>query len=817
MPNRLASSSSPYLLQHANNPVDWWPWGEEALSHAVTNDLPVFLSIGYSTCYWCHVMERESFEDDEIAALLNANFVCIKLDREERPDLDELYMAATIAMNGHGGWPMSIFLDPATRNPFYCGTYFPAKPMHGRPAFPQLLLAMSNAWTTQRAGVIEQAAQVAETVAEHAGASPPHCNIGSQQVTDAVSQLLRSFDRINGGFGSAPKFPQVTYLDYLMEVRSHAADEVTADAVNEALRRTLDSMLAGGIHDQLAGGFHRYSVDATWTVPHFEKMLYDNALLASIYARASAAYGDEQYTRVARRTCDYVLAEMTDGATGLFYSAQDAAVDGREGQNYLWTVAQVQEALPPNPEAPFTPQDDAAFAIQVYGLRDRPGFQDPHHPSGDIPTHVLRLTDRPDRLAKQLNLPLPSLLARLDSINVRLLLARAARPQPSLDDKCIACWNGLMISALAIAAETLDEPRYLNAALRAADSARTHLFSNGRLLRSLRQGVPGPLATLEDHAALASAMLAVDRAATKLRPAEDFSSYTTFARTLLDAIATNFTEHDSTQRMLRLFDAPADQTDGFIRPSVSHDGATPSGTSLTLNALLDLHEQLGDAQALRTAVEMLVGVSARIAASPVSAINSVRALLRVLLQSDDAMQMLSQVTPDPAAAQVRGQQAINPVEVFAAVERINLSDVQPHAIVTVLVKVERGWHINAASAPTHPLRVHIVNGTGVDIFCDYPQPHEAGKPGSSPLQAPGAAAPVRAALAGSSPAPLIYRGEIELTLVLERTDAAAKGNPLIAITYQACSDEDSATSPLCLPPTTVELDIALDITHNITP
>jgi len=295
--NRLVREASLYLLQHAHNPVDWWAWGEEAFAEARRRNVPIFLSIGYSTCYWCHVMERESFEDEAIARQMNDGFVCIKVDREERPDVDDVYMAATVITTGHGGWPMSVFLEPKTLKPFLCGTYFPAKPMAaagGRPTFPQLMEMVSGAWRERRSAVEEQAKQIGEAVREQVSASAGPVELSQGHVANAVSMLLRMFDRVHGGFGSAPKFPQPVFLEFLLDVRERVDEDATRAAIDEGVRKTLDAMMIGGIRDHVGGGFHRYAVDATWTVPHFEKMLYDNAQLASVYARAARGYGDAE-------------------------------------------------------------------------------------------------------------------------------------------------------------------------------------------------------------------------------------------------------------------------------------------------------------------------------------------------------------------------------------------------------------------------------------------------------------------------------------------------------------------------------------------
>jgi uncharacterized protein YyaL (SSP411 family) len=781
MPNRLASQASPYLLQHANNPVDWWPWSSEAFEHARSRDVPIFLSIGYSTCYWCHVMERESFENVEIAAMINEAFVPIKLDREERPDLDELYMAATITMTGHGGWPMSVFLDPTTLKPFYCGTYFPAQPRpeYGRPSFPQLLNAMKMAWQTQRAGVRAQALEVASAVEEHLAKATPSAELGSAQVADAISGLMRTFDRTYGGFGAAPKFPQASYLELLLDVRSAAADDQTADAIDQSLRFTLTAMMIGGIHDHVGGGFHRYSVDAAWTVPHFEKMLYDNAQLASVYARAGAFYNDDEYRRTARHVLDYVLREMTDPATGLFYSAQDAEVDHREGLNYLWNPEQVAAAVD---------ADDLALALDAYGLSSPANFKDPHHqPEPDEPkTWILRLKDRIDRIAPHEGLLPAMLVERQERINTALLRSRNQRKQPLTDDKCIAAWNGMMMRAFAIGAETLDQPRYLDAGRRCASSLLGSMWDGQTLLRSIRKGVAGPKGTLEDYAAVASGLLALHRAESIIDSGNDGSRLDQ-ASAVLNALRSLFIGDDG-----RVYDTRAGETDLFVRSSSSHDGATPCGMSMYLNAQLDLFEATSEPIELERAVASLAAASGQIAASPTSTSNSTRALFRVLLAHEGGPEMIRQASP-PAVegsakpAALRSASEVDPVEIYAAVERVTLNEEHPYASFSVVVKISQGWHVAAADAPDHPFKFFIVNGSGVAVYSDYPKANGAL---ANPL--------------GPGTIP-VYVGTIEFTVALELDlETGRKGQPLIAISYQACSDSE------CLAPQSVELDIAID-------
>jgi uncharacterized protein YyaL (SSP411 family) len=485
--NRLAREKSPYLLQHAHNPVDWYPWGEEAFAAARGENKPIFLSVGYSACHWCHVMERESFEDEEAARLLNEHFIPVKVDREERPDVDEVYMTAVQMMTQHGGWPMSVFLTPDGR-PFYGGTYFPPEDRHGRPGFKTLLRELAAAYTGRRDEVERVAGQLAEDL-EQATRQRPVAGPGGPIDPDAllrraVAELQQRFDEKEGGFGGAPKFPPHHALALLLEAARRGRSD---PGPSRMLTRTLDKMALGGIYDHIGGGFHRYSTDAVWLLPHFEKMLYDNALLARVYASAFQATGQAAYARIARETCDWVLRDMTDAAGG-FHAALDADSEGEEGKYYVWTLAEVNEALG---EA-----GGAAFATR-YNLLPGGNFRDEAtgRPAGTNIPH-LSGPEPPAELAPE-----------LADARAKLLARRQARVPPGKDDKVITSWNGLMIGGLAQAGKALGEERYLEAAIRAADFCLTTLRPNGRLLRRYRDGEAAFDAYLEDYAFLADGLL----------------------------------------------------------------------------------------------------------------------------------------------------------------------------------------------------------------------------------------------------------------------------------------------------------------------
>ncbi|MEO6709952.1 MAG: thioredoxin domain-containing protein, partial [Planctomycetota bacterium] len=443
--NRLASETSPYLLQHSRNPVDWYAWGAEALERSRREDKPIFLSIGYSACHWCHVMERESFENGVTAELMNAAFVCIKVDREERPDLDEIYMKSVQAMTGQGGWPMSVWLTPDLE-PFYGGTYFPPVRMHGRPSFSEVLTSLSRAWKTDRPGLVAAGKRMREHM-EKDGAAAIGADISEDALELSRSMLTSSFDPVWGGFGGAPKFPHA--LDLRLMLRHHLRTRDPQDLTIATL--TLDRMAEGGIYDQLGGGFHRYSTDEQWLIPHFEKMLYDNALLVPAYLEAFLLSGDVDHARIARECCDWALREMIT-PEGAFASAQDADSEGEEGRFFAWTPAQIEAVLG---------EKLGGQACVWYGVTPEGNFE---HGSSALWRH-----DSAQRVAEILGTKLDVLEIAMAQARARLLAAREERVHPSTDDKVLVAWNGLMISALAQTTQVLGEPRYATAARRCAD------------------------------------------------------------------------------------------------------------------------------------------------------------------------------------------------------------------------------------------------------------------------------------------------------------------------------------------------------------
>jgi uncharacterized protein len=538
--NTLGRATSPYLRQHADNPVHWQQWTPQALQDAATRDVPILLSIGYAACHWCHVMAHESFEDDTVAAAMNVGFVCIKVDREERPDIDAVYMNATVALTGQGGWPMTCFLTPDGR-PFFCGTYYP------KDAFLQLLSAVSDTWRDRRGEVEEASDDIAGELRKMASGLPA----GGPDVAPAlcdhtVATVLRDQDTTHGGFGGAPKFPPSALLEALL--RNY--ERTGSAAALEALAHTGAAMARGGIYDQLAGGFARYSVDSAWVVPHFEKMLYDNALLLRAYAHWARRTGDPLARKVAAQTARFLLDELAD--SGVFTSSLDADAAGQEGSTYVWTPAQLAEVLG---------DDDGRWAAEVFGVTESGTFE--HGAS------VLQLRADPDD---------PQ---RLDRIRGTLLAARLTRAQPGRDDKVVTAWNGLAITALAEASVALGDPELASELVEAAQRCATALLDlhvvDGRLRRASLGGVVGDSAAiLEDHAMLATGLLAVYQLSTD-------EALLTAATQLLDTALQHFADPE---RPGRWFDAADDAETLMLRPADPMDGATPSGASAITEALL---------------------------------------------------------------------------------------------------------------------------------------------------------------------------------------------------------------------------------------
>jgi len=542
VPNRLASESSPYLLQHADNPVDWYPWGDEALARAREEDRPILLSVGYAACHWCHVMEHESFEDPDTAALMNERFVSIKVDREERPDVDGLYMEAVVALTGHGGWPLTVFLTPDGR-PFWGGTYFPPEQRHGLPSFRQVLTAISDAYRERGADLERQADVLTDAIRDASRRAPSAEPLTTGLLTGAVSALAEAFDPEWGGFGGAPKFPPAATLEFLLRMaHGHGDERALAMA-----RTTLDGMAAGGMYDLIGGGFHRYSVDDVWLVPHFEKMLYDNALLATAYLHGWAVTGEDRYRQVVEETLDYLLRELRlpDGG---FASAQDADTEGEEGLTYTWTPAELERVLGERHDEWLLPfEDGGGFVLR-----------------GDVPADA----------------------------RAALLAARTKRPQPARDDKALAAWNGLALAALAEAGRRLRREDYLGAARELAGFLLGPLSDErGRLLRSFRTGTARIDAYLEDYAAVAAGLLELYEATGELRWLEEGRRLALLAVDLFEDAENGgfFLDATDAERLV-------------ARRKELDDNPVPSGNALLAGVLLRLARLWGDDELERKAV-----------------------------------------------------------------------------------------------------------------------------------------------------------------------------------------------------------------------
>jgi uncharacterized protein YyaL (SSP411 family) len=603
--NRLASETSPYLRQHADNPVDWYPWGDEAFARARAEDKPILLSVGYSSCHWCHVMAHESFEDPETAEVMNRLFVNVKVDREERPDVDAIYMQAVQAMTGHGGWPMTVFLDPEGR-PFYGGTYFPKEDRQGMPGFVRVMEAVADAWATRRNDVHAQAERLRNAIAratELGGDAPVDTAELATAFDRALARARSQFDRRFGGFGRAPKFPQAMTLDLLIGAYARWPDADTLEVVTV----TLDAMAAGGIYDQVGGGFHRYSVDDYWLVPHFEKMLYDQALLAGTYLRGWLVTGQPRYRRVVEDTIGYVLRDLRHPDGG-FFSAEDADSEGVEGKFYLWQLDELHELL----------GDDALEVIRYFGVTERGNFTDPHTGyRGNILHVVDRTEDRPEAVRRAIG---------------RLMDARSRRVRPGLDDKVLLAWNALFLRTLVEAAAALDRPDWMEAARRNATFLlREMRRDDGRWLRSWQDGRASILAYAQDYAALLEAWCTLAE--------YDDVHWLVEARRVADDLLAHF--GDAARG--GVFSTGDDAETLIVRPKDYQDNATPSENSLAANGLLRLATLTGDERYADAARRWITNVGPVVAEHPTAFAYLLGAISRVVHPSVEVV-----VVADPS-------------------------------------------------------------------------------------------------------------------------------------------------------------------------
>ena len=584
MPNRLIDETSPYLLQHAYNPVDWYPWGAEAFEEARSKDKPILLSVGYSACHWCHVMERESFEHFEIAQTMNDNFVCVKVDREERPDVDAIYMTAVQAMTGQGGWPMTVFLTPEGK-PFYGGTYFPPRDRGPMPGFPRVLEAVGRYYRERPGDVDITTARLLEQIERYQFAGRGVEPLTADMLHRAYSGVRAEFDHVNGGTGSQPKFPQPMVYEFLLR---HHVRTGSADALG-MVELTLDNMARGGIYDQLGGGFHRYSTDAHWLVPHFEKMLYDNALLAKLYLHAFQVTRKPLYRTVVEQTLQYVIREMTD-CEGGFYSAQDADSEGIEGKFFVWRPEEVQAVLG---------ESDGALFNLHYGITKQGNFEG---------SCILFVADGTSAALEKSGLDQQQFEVFLEECRQKLLDHRERRVKPERDDKVLTAWNGLMLKAFAEAASILEKPVYASVATKNADFLLTRMLEGGRLRRSFKDGEARLNAYLEDYAFLIDGLLALHEVTFESRWLE---AAVELGRTMIDL----FWDEDSG----RMYDTSRDHEKLIVRPRDVSDNAVPSGGSMAADVLIRLAIITGDREMERTGASALRSVRELLLRAPLGA------------------------------------------------------------------------------------------------------------------------------------------------------------------------------------------------------
>jgi uncharacterized protein YyaL (SSP411 family) len=683
--NRLIHEKSPYLLQHARNPVDWYPWGEEAFDRARKENKSVFLSLGYSTCHWCHVMERESFENPAIAALLNASFVAVKVDREERPDLDELYMNATQLMTGSGGWPNSVWLLPDKR-PWYAGTYFPPEDRQGRPGFASLLKQLAELWRTRRDDVEKQARELSAAMKRLSAGdgSGGTGDLSRGLVSEATRSLRSAYDQRLGGFGGAPKFPPHGSFGLLFYEYRRTKDK----ALLEMATHTLDRMALGGIHDHVGGGFHRYSTDARWFLPHFEKMLYDNAQLSKAYVDAFLTTGNQSYRRIAERTYEWVLRDMT-GKEGAFYSALDADSEGEEGKFYVWRREEVLQVLG---------KETGQLFCEVYNIEPGGNFRD--EAAGEkTGASIPHLTKQLDEQAKDRGVPAAGFRARLAAARDKLLDVRNTRVWPHLDDKVLTAWNGLVIGSLAYGGQHLNQPRYVAAARKAADFVLANMRKDGRLLRSYRGGEARLEAYLEDYAFLADGLLDLHDATHERR-------YLDEARQLMEVLSERYGDKERGG----FFFTASDHEELLLRSKDAYDRAIPSGNGMATRVLLRLAEKTGEArprELARWSLDAFVTLMERAPRGTESLI------LGTAMYFDGAAGTAkASGSADGEKPDVRVRKRPVTAELFTSRVAAAPGEAFP---VAVRLAVDEGWHVNSAK----PLNKELV-ATSVAIAGEAP-------------------------------------------------------------------------------------------------
>lgn len=744
--NKLLGETSPYLLLHAHNPVDWYPWGEEAFARARAEDKPIFLSVGYSTCYWCHVMERLVFSDAEIAALMNKDFINIKVDREERPDIDRIYMMATQLITQHGGWPNSVFVTPDLQ-PFFAGTYFPPKDAHGRPSFPRVLGVMQQHWREERGKVLEIGEQLTEAIREmESGRELVAMAPDSVMVSRVLETIEGRYDAINGGFGGAPKFPPGMRLEWLMA----DAERFAGDAAQQIGLHSLQQMARGGIYDQIGGGFHRYSTDAEWLVPHFEKMLYNQAHLVRLYLRAYELTGQEHWRFIAEDIFRFTAREMT-APEGGFYSALDAETEAEEGKYYVWTEEQLALVL----------GEDADLFWAVYGLAPMPEGEG----------QVLFIETPWAEAADESALEISELRQRIEPLRQRILVARSKRIYPLLDDKVLTAWNGLMIEAYARGFEVLGQVEYRQAAERAADFVLDNLRrEDGSLWRVHRLGASRHAGFLDDYAYFVRGLTVLHRATGEQR-------WLQAARELSDEMVARFWDGEAGG----LFFAEAG-SELIVRSKSAQDSALPSGNAVAAHALLDLAELTGEVRYRNRAAQILHTFGGGMRAHPSASVHLVAAVERYLRS------VAPNVQQSPLAHSVAGDSLVK--------MRVELPGVLPKAgetfAVAVHLRVREGWHINA-----NPSSGDLLIPTSLTLNADMPL-------GFGGVRYPPGRDYVFPALAETLS---VYEGEVVLwaDLLLPEKAAGTSGDMRLLVQYQACDEAR------CLSPTELIRRVRLEI------
>ena len=757
-PNRLAREQSPYLLQHQWNPVDWYPWGPEAFEKARREEKPVFLSIGYSSCHWCHVMAHESFESESIAKLLNDRFVSIKVDREERPDVDEIYMRAVQLLTGSGGWPMSVFLTP-DQKPFWGGTYFPPDDRGGRPGFASILGALAETWAGRRAEVEAAADRLAIALRQMEGgrqfvATGP---LEGSVAERALEELLQTYDRHHGGFGGAPKFPPHGALELLLRASAGAR----RPDLEEIARGTLDGMAMGGIRDHVGGGFHRYATDAVWLVPHFEKMLYDNAQLAGVYAEAFTRWKDPEHRRVAEETLAWVAREMTTPEGG-FYSALDADTEAGEGATYLWAKQEILDLLGP---------EEGALFDRVYGIEEAGNFTDAV--TGEEPGNIPHRKEPWAELAREEGTSEGDLRARMDRARALLLEARLKRPAPGLDDKVVTSWNGLMIGAHARAGRAFERPDLVEAGARAARFVLSSLRRDGKLLRSWRAGESRLPAYLEDHAFLAWGLL-------DLHEVTGERAWLDEARSLAEAMIERFWDRDEGG----FFFVASDHESLIARTKEVFDQAVPSGNGMAARVLVRLWLLAGEPRYGEYAAKMFDVFAGILQEAPRAAEHLLLAFLAWSEAKPSAPAKETVPARAPAARAQRG-----PVIATAELSKARIVPGE-NVELRIVLEIEPGWHVQSAK----PSRADLVP-TSVELgLTEGLTPGEMRFPDGS-----------LAPLGGERLS--VYAGKVTIRVAIQADAGLTSGRvPGVArVRFQACDDKR------CLAPEQVELSFAVEI------